>query len=249
MPKTWSVELKDGDKFSDIEGKNPYGRYQPLPGHHKGFLVDGILTMQNMNVFAAYPALFLKENIARVIEIGTAYGGFAVFLRKYLNYEMDVFKGPIITYDIKDQLDEHAPMMEKAWANSSISHNWVGSNLNMHGYLKELFIDFRVKDCFKKEVFEEIISLIQQPGKTLLVCDGGDKPREIGAFSPHLKKGDIIIGHDYFKNASIDPWLWWDCELQESDIDELVEDGILSTDHELRPLFDKAVSFLGVKIK
>ena len=58
-------------------------------------------------------------------------------------------------------------------------------------------IDFRIKDCFSKEGQREIIELIQQPGKTLLICDGGDKNKEFNTFSKYLKTDDIIILHDY----------------------------------------------------
>lgn len=61
-------------------------------------------------------------------------------------------------------------------------------------------IDFRVEDCFAEKSFNDIVSYIQRPGKTLVVCDGGDKPKEFNAFSEYLKSGDIIIAHDYKVN-------------------------------------------------
>jgi hypothetical protein len=65
-------------------------------------------------------------------------------------------------------------------------------------------IDFRVEDCFEKKAFNDIISYIQRPGKTLVVCDGGDKPKEFNVFSEYLKSGDNIIAHDY--SAGPDMW-------------------------------------------
>ena len=58
-------------------------------------------------------------------------------------------------------------------------------------------IDFRQGDCFNSDVIEEIKSLINRPGKTLLLCDGGNKEREFEVYSPFLKEGDIIMLHDY----------------------------------------------------
>lgn len=58
-------------------------------------------------------------------------------------------------------------------------------------------IDFRVQDCFEANALNEIIKLIQSEGRTLVVCDGGDKPREFNTFSEYLKSGDVIIAHDY----------------------------------------------------
>jgi hypothetical protein len=58
-------------------------------------------------------------------------------------------------------------------------------------------IDFRIGDCFEKKYFDEIVSHIVRPGKTLMICDGGNKTKEFNEFSKYLKKDDIIILHDY----------------------------------------------------
>lgn len=58
-------------------------------------------------------------------------------------------------------------------------------------------IDFRIGNCFNKETHQEIKDLIQSPGKTLLLCDGGNKIKEFNTFSSYLKSGDVIMLHDY----------------------------------------------------
>lgn len=35
------------------------------------------------------------------------------------------------------------------------------------------------------------------PAPALIICDGGDKPRELKLYAPLLREGDILIGHDY----------------------------------------------------
>ena len=55
----------------------------------------------------------------------------------------------------------------------------------------------RVADCFDVDVIGEIKSLISQPKKTLLLCDGGDKETEFKLFSRYLKTGDVVMLHDY----------------------------------------------------
>lgn len=74
-------------------------------------------------------------------------------------------------------------------------------------------IDFRVDDCFAEKPFKDIIDLIQSEGRTLVVCDGGDKPKEFNVFSEYLKSGDVIIAHDYKENdeewkQKTDYWQW-----------------------------------------
>lgn len=58
-------------------------------------------------------------------------------------------------------------------------------------------IDFRVEDCFSNQAFLDIVNLICNPGKTLVLCDGGDKPKEFNEFAKHIKSGDVIMAHDY----------------------------------------------------
>lgn len=58
-------------------------------------------------------------------------------------------------------------------------------------------IDFRLGDCFDSSIIEEIKSLIQRKGKTLVLCDGGNKEREFALYASFLKEGDVIMLHDY----------------------------------------------------
>lgn len=58
-----------------------------------GGLYKGIFTQQNKNFYPAFEKLFAEENIVRVIEIGTATGGFIRAVRDLTNAE-------IITYDV-----------------------------------------------------------------------------------------------------------------------------------------------------
>ena len=58
-------------------------------------------------------------------------------------------------------------------------------------------------DAFEKSTIEKIQKYIQEPGKTLVFCDGGNKKREFNLFAKYLKVGDIIMGHDYAKDAKV----------------------------------------------
>lgn len=65
-------------------------------------------------------------------------------------------------------------------------------------------IDFRVENCFDNKTFLDIVNLIQRDGKTLVLCDGGNKEKEFNTFSEYLKSGDVIMAHDYMENE--DEW-------------------------------------------
>jgi cephalosporin hydroxylase len=74
-------------------------------------------------------------------------------------------------------------------------------------------IDFRIGDCFEEKYTNEIIELINKPGKTLMICDGGHKTKEFNLFSKYLKSGDVIILHDYKQdniswNQMAEYWQW-----------------------------------------
>jgi glycosyltransferase involved in cell wall biosynthesis len=58
-------------------------------------------------------------------------------------------------------------------------------------------INFRIKDCYLPETIKEIENEIKRHGKTLVLCDGGDKNFEFNTFSKFLKCGDVIMCHDY----------------------------------------------------
>ena len=69
---------------------------------------------------------------------------------------------------------------------------------------------------------------ILKNNKCLLLCDGGDKPKEIQIYSEYLQDGSYIMGHDYaptkdyfHKNIKIKIWNW--LELQDSDFEETME--------------------------
>ncbi len=59
----------------------------------------------------------------------------------------------------------------------------------------ELLKHFTKADVFKIE--DDIGTLIQKQGTTLVFCDGGNKARELALFADWLKPGDYIAVHDW----------------------------------------------------
>lgn len=58
-------------------------------------------------------------------------------------------------------------------------------------------ITFHKMDCFTVPAMQLITDLIRQSGVTYVMCDGGNKLREMETFSTFLKPGDVIAAHDY----------------------------------------------------
>ncbi len=78
--------------------------------------------------------------------------------------------------------------------------------------VNDLPITLHHANCF--EVEDEIEDLILNPGRTYLLCDGGDKIKEFNTFAKYLKSEDIIAAHDYVINKE---WWGWS-EIKEQDV-------------------------------
>lgn len=152
----------------------------------------GYRMAQTPEALLVFNEIFNCENFARVVEIGTFLGGFALYLTicSMVN-EMKFF-----TFDIKR----------------------YGSNV--HSQIQKFGGKFLQLDVFSSQGMNKLTSLIGSPGRVLLLCDGGDKKREIETFAKLLKPKDVIMGHDYFEKASdfFQQDKWFSCELVKEDI-------------------------------
>lgn len=162
----------------------------------------GHSAQQNPNAYEAFFNLIQEVKPSRIIEIGTAMGGFTLFLKMCVNdFNLDT---EIISYEVDDRE----------------SYNFIRS----HG------IDIRIKNVFHENytgVTQEIIDLIQNDDRCIVLCDGGHKISEFNLLSKYLKSGDIIMAHDYastpeyfeefIKNKQ---WNW--LEITDNDIEDAV---------------------------
>jgi hypothetical protein len=84
--------------------------------------------------------------------------------------------------------------------------------------------EFYQWDCFQH--ISEIRQLIQRPGKTFLLCDGGNKAKEFNTFAHFLKPGDVIAGHDYVDETihGFTPTFWGCCELRMCDVIDTIKE-------------------------
>jgi hypothetical protein len=164
------------------------------------------MIQQHIDVAVPFTKLFNSTQIVRVLELGTANGGFTLLVRDLLNscnLEQVEFK----SYDI------HPHNYLEAHIQTGSNINFICKNNFNHTY-----------DNLSED--EELTSYIQQPGITLVLCDGGCKKVELNILSKYLKVGDIIMAHDYapsleyFNRHNLDKiWNW--CEIQDSDIEEV----------------------------
>jgi cephalosporin hydroxylase len=198
-----------------------------VKGHtgYKGY------TAQQVDDF--YPTIkkFLEEvRPARILEIGTAGGGFILAVRDILN-EMGLTNVPVKTFDV----------VESPYYKGLRSHN---VEVNIENVFDQPYLNL-VKP-------ERIVPYIQEEGTTVVFCDGGHKIGEFNSIAPHIKTGDFILAHDY-----IDTWdnfqtnyrnkIWDWCEVEEKYIEKTsIEQGLEFYNKEE---FDKIVWVCKKKIK
>lgn len=122
---------------------------------------------------------FIKDvKPKRILEIGTALGGFTMFLKiccDDLNLDTN-----IRSYDIH----------KNSWYDGMINDG----------------IDVRVENIFGgnfESMDDEVINYIRQDGITIVLCDGGYKKGEFNLISNHIKQGDFIMAHDYAENRQV----------------------------------------------
>lgn len=87
---------------------------------------------------------------------------------------------------------------------------------------KFLGIAFYKGDIWDMPMRAIIQKLIESPGITFLLCDGGNKKEEFRTFAPFLKPGDVIAAHDFQSS-------WWEStvEVHPSDTEPVALDNAL----------------------
>ena len=155
---------------------------------------------QNPNAFESF-FYFIKEiRPKRILEIGSATGGFTFFLKETvdnLNLDCDILSFDIFEYPA-------------------------------YGEIRGLGVDIQVKNVFDdnyENVSQYVIDYIQSDGTTLILCDGGNKKEEFKCLSKYIKEGDFMLGHDYSYDEKtfeekINRKIWNWVELTEEDIYE-----------------------------
>lgn len=145
---------------------------------------------------------------ARIVELGTGGGGFAVMLHDILKALGSANEFEIISVDSREQRSYRA-LVEKG--------------------IKQHRLDLN-----KAETVSFLKNEIQRAGITVVLCDGGNKPRDFGALAGSLKPGDFILAHDYAENGlvfrkDVHDRIWNWLEIQDSDVVEVARE------HSLQP--------------
>ncbi len=134
-------------------------------------------SQQSHNAYQVFYDFLNEVKPKRILEIGTALGGFTKFLKIVSNEcNLDI---NVRSYDI-------------------ITLNWYDE-------IRDFGVDLRVENIFNSDyskVNDDVIQYINEDGLTIILCDGGWKIGEFNLLSNYMKVGDIIMAHDYAKNEN-----------------------------------------------
>lgn len=164
---------------------------------------NGHAAQQSHKAYQVFYDFLSEVKPKRILEIGTALGGFTEFLFEVCQ-ELGL-DTKILSFDIA----------ERPWYNQMI----------------EKGIDIRLENIFSddwKSASEYVVNFIKEDGVTVVLCDGGWKIGEFNLLSNYIKVGDFILAHDYAedkekfeRDINWKVWNWH--EIQDSDIRESSE--------------------------
>ena len=179
-------------------------------GHVLGYFIyrDTILA-QHWDVAEPFKTLFTTVKPKQVLEIGTFNGGLTLLIRDLLD-EVGLNDCELKSYDVVSGMSRKA-LLDSIKNGAKI--DFVLKNVFTTDYTQLLEVD-------------EIANYIQQQGTTIVLCDGGNKKNEFSILTKFLKKGDIIMAHDYaydrqYFEANIRNKVWNWLEIEESDIQDV----------------------------
>lgn len=166
------------------------------------FLYQGVHTTQQVKNIKEFFEFFLKkEKFDTIIELGTSLAG--------------------LTYIIDDICVENS--LSKKIHTFDFSYKDYVDN-----QLKDRNIEYHIMDETTEEFKNYVIRLINNGGKVLLLCDGGNKINEFNFYSDYIKNGDLIMAHDYAhddfvfeKEIKNKIWNWY--ETKYSDIQDSIK--------------------------
>ena len=175
------------------------------------FVYKHLAVSQNQNVVGFFDELFASLRPTKVLEIGTFHGGLSLIIMDLL--ERNNLQDTILrTYDT--EIQKFLIPKAKDIKNLEI----ITKNLFSYSYMEW-------KD---KESQNEIKSFIDEGSPTLVLCDGGCKRCEFNLIAPLIKKGDVIMAHDYAPNKEyfeehIKDKIWNWMEIEDKNIQKTSE--------------------------
>lgn len=173
-----------------------------------GFAYKYLFISQHLNIENIFRSFLNNNNPSRILEIGTMHGGLTLMMKDILD-DIGLSSTVIRTYDIENQ-EFLKPLV---------------ADTNVEAITENLFDD-NYRKFINEQAKNNITQYIQQEGLTIVLCDGGCKRCEYNILAPLLKKGDIIMAHDYAPNQTffkqhMEDKIWDWMEIEDKDIEDV----------------------------
>jgi len=181
---------------------------------------------QNPNFDPVFKKFLTQQNFTHIFEVGTGKGGFTLFLRDILP------NAKILTYDVEYRLTYETLKQNNIDIRLG---NIFDENINNTDWdicYKQIEADTVNNSPAPKLIDEYAIQFLKEPGKKLILCDGGHKVGEFNCLASLLNPGDFIMAHDYAdtydRYSTFLKGTYWDwCEIEEKYISKASEENNL----------------------
>lgn len=212
-----------------IATTNPLRAAEQAAVAHHHVSVFGSFMQQTPEALLSLNRLLLVHDFTTIIELGTHDGGLSTFFALYcLGSRMPAqAENPNEPSLYKNGTHHKRPKTFYTFDN-------VERDIPRGKLLASMGAQVCKGDTLNDErVIEVIREVIQSPGTTLLLCDGGDKRKEVALYAPALKPGDFIMVHDWAKDAAAmaslrerGVWTSWESWMDEGPSDAVPSVGI-----------------------
>jgi hypothetical protein len=159
----------------------------------------GCYMQQTPNAVLSLNRLLNAYNFDTIIELGTHDGGLSSLFALYCYGSQNMAYSNVPNEPSLYKNNTHNKKPKKFY-----TFDYVSRDIPRINFLKSIGTEFKEIDFLNNEEnIKYIQDIIKNGGATLVLCDGGNKPKEFSLFSPSLKQGDVIMAHDWAfdKNA------------------------------------------------
>ena len=118
------------------------------------------------------------SGLTAIVELGTAYGGFSLFLATQAHY-----RG--LGFGTFDSIDHATAPLEQLFGRPA-----------QRPPVAPLGEAFRRVELVKDDAATEVLAMLGG-GPVALFCDNGHKAQEVAIYSPHLATGSLCVVHDW----------------------------------------------------
>ena len=115
-----------------------------------------------------------EHPVELIVELGTAWGGFAL----YLSHLATAHGIGFVTFD---RVDHRTAGPDRTFGNREAAAADLG----------DAFV------CADVLANPEVVIGAIRGRRVVLLCDNGDKPREVALFAPELRPGSVLVAHDW----------------------------------------------------